>query len=156
MEEYKQLQETEIVSDSLSISDQRSLIFHLLYAVDVSDYQLGLEAIVENFFKGFSIVIPRESYVYSQASNIIDTRSNLDEVMLPLLSNWRIERLGVVTKLIIRLGLYELMNNQAESAVIINECIELAKGFAEKDSYKFVNAVLDEFIKRRQAAALNS
>lgn len=67
---------------------------------------------------------------------------------MPLLANWRIERIGVCTRLILRIAAWELLHTEIEPRVVINEAIELAKCFCERDAYRFVNGVLDEALKR--------
>lgn len=137
-----------IVCNALTPADQRSLIFHLLYASDAFDYQASLESIIDNFSRGYNIEIPKTSDVFLQTEAIIQDREKLDAYITPLISNWRVERLGVCTRLILRLAIWELANAKAEPAIIINEAIELAKCFAEKDAFKFVNGILDEIVKR--------
>lgn len=133
---------------SLSQRDKRALIFHLLYAAESFDYQISLEAVVDNFNRGFNLDIPLDSDVVTTAQSIIDQRDSLDTEYKPLLSNWRFDRLGVCTKLILRFAIWEFLNTQLPSIVIINEAIELAKCFAEKDAYKFINGILDEMLKK--------
>ncbi len=133
---------------SLSQRDKRALIFHLLYAAESFDYQTSLEAIVDNFNRGFNLDIPFNSDVVSTTHAIIDQRDSLDETYKPLLSNWRFDRLGVCTKLILRFATWEFLNTDVPATVIINEAIELAKCFAEKDAYKFINGILDEMLKK--------
>ena len=65
----------------------------------------------------------------------------------PLLKNWKLERLGCCTLLILRMAFWELQQENAVTSIVINEAIELAKTFAEKDSYRFVNGILDEACK---------
>lgn len=137
----------EISYNDLSRRDVRSLIFHLLYAAESFDYQTSLESIVDNFNRGFDLAIPFESEVVTTAAAIINEREVLDEVIKPLLSNWRFERLGVCTILILRFALWELRSGHVEPNIVINEAIELAKCFAEKDAYKFINGILDEALK---------
>ena len=137
----------EISYNDLSRRDVRSLIFHLLYAAESFDYQTSLESIVDNFNRGFDLAIPFESEVVTTATAIINEREVLDEVIKPLLSNWRFERLGVCTILILRFALWELRSGHVEPNIVINEAIELAKCFAEKDAYKFINGILDEALK---------
>ena len=137
-------------SDSLSPRDQRSLIFHLLYAADSFDYDSSLEAIVDNFARGFGITIERNSALYKQVAAVIEDRVRLDEMYRPLLDNWRFERLGTATRLILRNALWEFLHTSADAVLIINEAVELAKCFAEKDAYKFINGILDEFLKQRE------
>ncbi len=136
--------------NDLSRRDVRALIFYLLYAAESFDYQESIEAIVDNFNRGFDLDIPIESEVVSVAQQIIDIRDQLDEQYKPLLSNWRFERIGVSTKLILRFALWELQNSDTDPRIVINEAVELAKGFAEKDAYKFVNGILDKFVKKRE------
>lgn len=141
----------EIISaDSLSFRDQRSLIFHLLYAADSFDYESSIESIADTFGKNYNIHISLSSDVFVEAKSIVEQRNDLDEKIQPLLDNWRFDRLGTATRLILRQSSWELLNTQNNAALIINEAIELAKSFAEKDAYKFINGILDQFVTRYQ------
>jgi len=128
--------------------DMRALAFHFLYAVDRFDYTVTLEEIVENFRQGFNLNIADDSLAIKMARGAIEMRKELDEQIKPLLRNWRLERLGCCTRLIIRLALWELRQPESIPSIVINEAIELAKNFAEKDAYKFVNGILDEASKQ--------
>jgi len=128
----------------------RSLAFHLLYAVDRNDYAISLEEMVQLFREGFDLEIPDTSFAIMLAGGAIEQRVELDEAIKPLLKHWTFERLGCCTRLILRLALWELKQPHAAPVVVINEAIELAKGFAEKDAYKFVNGILDEYCKIHQ------
>lgn len=134
--------------DDLSRREVRSLILHLLYAMDAFDYSVSLEAITDNFNRGFDLSIPFSSEVFNISKTIIDNRNALDDAIKPLLHNWRFDRIGLCTKLILRLALWELNNTQTSANIVMNEAIELAKCFAERDAYKFVNGILDEAVKK--------
>lgn len=68
----------------------------------------------------------------------------VDEVIAASLTNWRFDRVAAVDKGILRLATFELMRElQTPSSVILDEAVELAKRFGEKDSPPFVNGVLD-------------
>ena len=140
----------EVSCSELSQRDIRSLIFHLLYAMDSFDYSVNLKSIVDNFKHGFHIVVDPEGEVFRKTASIIEQRDVLDEELKPLLSNWRLERLGCATRLILRLSLWELKYSGLSPSVVINEAVELAKCFAEIDAYKFINGVLDEWLKRNK------
>jgi transcription antitermination factor NusB len=135
----------------LTQTEQRSLIFHLLYVLYAYDYEIPLESVADSFKTGFGIEIPSTSDVFSATQSIVSQRSELDSAMIPLLENWRFDRLGVATTLILRLALWELQQGNIEPAIIINEAVELAKCFAEKDAYKFINGILDNYLKSTQA-----
>lgn len=140
-------------NSKLSRHDQRSLVFHLLYAMDAFDYSISLESIADNMSRGFGYKIELGDELFKQAQEVIVDRDKLDQEIVPLLDNWRFERLGVCTKLILRLAIWELLHTKTDRVVIINEAIELAKCFAETDAYKFINGILDEWVKRHEVAA---
>ena len=128
----------------LSRRDSRCLAFQLLYAWDRFDYDIPLENIIGNFEKGFGIKIPKDSIAVQMVKGATEKSEELDELIKPLLQNWKIERIGCCTKLILRLALWELMQPDSIPSVVINEAIELAKAFAEQDAHKFVNGILDK------------
>jgi len=121
-----------IAYNDLSRRDVRALIFYLLYAAESFDYQESLDGIVYNFNSGFDLDIPMESEVVSVAQRIIDMKDELDEEYKPLLSNWRFDRVGVATKLILRFATWELQASDTDPRIIINEAVELAKALQRK------------------------
>lgn len=143
-------QDEEISYNDLSRRDVRSLIFHLLYAMEGFEYQITLDALVDNFNRGFNLSIPHDSEVYKTSDLVIEDREQLDNIIIPLLANWRFERVGVCTKLILRFAIWELQNTDTPPTIVINEAIELAKCFAEKDAYKFINGILDKLVKTKE------
>ena len=132
----------------ISRRDERVVAFYLIYAADRADYTIDLDIICDDFCKGFGLQLDDHTYPRQVAQGTIDQRDELDQRIIPFLKNWKLERLGCCTKLILRLALWELLQPKAISSVIINEAVELAKTFAEKDAYKFVNGILDEIYQK--------
>lgn len=135
--------------DDFSRRDIRSLVFHLLYAMEAFEYSVSLESVVANFNSGFNLDIPVDSLVFTISDAVINQKDNLDELYKPLLANWRFDRISVCTKLLLRLATWELMNTATDTRIVINEAVELAKCFAEHDSYRFINGILDKVAKER-------
>lgn len=74
----------------------------------------------------------------------IENITEIDKAIQANLDNWVIERLNSVDKAILRLSVYSLLyQKDTPPPIVIDEAINLAKGFGTDDSYKFVNAVLD-------------
>jgi N utilization substance protein B len=74
----------------------------------------------------------------------------LDEELTRQTAHWRLERLAAVDRNILRLAMYELLyENETPPAVVIDEAIEIAKKYGAEESSRFVNGVLDGFVKRR-------
>lgn len=134
--------------NELSRREMRSLIFHLIYAAEAFDYTVSVESIVDNFNKGMDLDIPLDGEALNIAVSVITEREELDRIIEPLLDNWRLERIGVCTKLVLRLSIWEIKSTEIPSSIVINEAIELAKCFSEKDAYRFVNGILDEACKK--------
>ena len=78
---------------------------------------------------------------------------NLDPVISEAAENWRLERMNVLDRLILRLAVYEFLHETATPAkVIINEALELARTFSNDDAVRFVNGILDAIRKRLERA----
>jgi N utilization substance protein B len=83
----------------------------------------------------------------------LDRLAEIDEELGQQTTHWRLERLAAVDRNILRLAMFELIfEAETPHAVVIDEAIEIAKKFGTKDSGRFVNGVLDGFVKRRAAA----
>ena len=62
--------------------------------------------------------------------------------------HWRIERLAVLDRLILRLAIWELRHEgETPAPVVINEAIELARRFSTDEAPSFINGVLDAVAK---------
>jgi N utilization substance protein B len=68
----------------------------------------------------------------------------IDALLEARLENWRLERLGVVDRLVLRLAAFELLERpDTPPLAVINEAIELARTYSGEAAVKFVNGVLD-------------
>lgn len=76
----------------------------------------------------------------------------LDPVIAEQAANWRLDRMGMVDRNILRLGAYELLREaDTPPAVAIDEAIELAKRFSGDEAGQFINGVLDGIRQRIDA-----
>ena len=67
-----------------------------------------------------------------------------DQLIAAHLKNWRIERVAVIDRLVMRMAIYELLTEQETPAkVIINEALELARTFSGEEPVPLINGVLD-------------
>jgi transcription antitermination protein NusB len=78
------------------------------------------------------------------ATGVTGTVADLDPMIAEAAQNWRIERMNVLDRLILRLAIYEFLHEpETPAKVIINEALELARTFSTDDSVRFINGVLD-------------
>lgn len=76
-----------------------------------------------------------------------------DPLIAEQAEHWRLSRMALLDRLILRLAVYELLHTDTPRAVVINEAIELAKKFSTDDSAKFINGVLDAIRRRLERDA---
>ena len=67
-------------------------------------------------------------------------------------ANWRLDRMAVVDRNILRLAIYELSRSEVPAVVIIDEALELAGQFSNQESIPFINGVLDAVYKQAKSA----
>ena len=73
-------------------------------------------------------------------------REELDQLLGARAANWRLERMAVTDRNILRLGAFEILYTETPGRVIINEAVELAKRYGAKQSSQFVNGILDRLL----------
>ena len=74
----------------------------------------------------------------------MQNREALDERIGDAAKNWRVERMAILDRLVMRLALQELLQHrESPPRVVISEAIELARAYSGEDAAKFVNGVLD-------------
>lgn len=72
----------------------------------------------------------------------------LDREIQECAEHWRLERLGVIERNILRLALYELSTARVPPKVAINEAVQLAHWFAGPKAPAFINGVIDALARR--------
>ena len=90
-----------------------------------------------------------ESRVFAErlVAGVQEHKKDLDVLIGGYATNWKISRMQIVDRNILRLGVYELLwLDDVPARVTINEAIELAKDFGDEEAAKFVNGVLDKIL----------
>ena len=71
----------------------------------------------------------------------------LDALIVQHAQNWRLERMAIIDRAVLRLAIYELRIAETPSKVVLNEAVDLAKKFSSEDAGAFVNGILDAVSK---------
>lgn len=90
------------------------------------------------------------SFMKSLTMSVLAKQIDIDRIIEKAAPEWPIQKIGVVDRNILRIGLYELLfadRGEVPAKVAINEAIELAKTFGGETSGKFVNGVLGAVYK---------
>jgi len=94
---------------------------------------------------------PLDEFATTLADGVASEVAALDPVIADAAEHWRIERMNVMDRLILRLALYEFVHQpETPAKVIINEALELARTFSGDESVRFINGVLDAVRRKLQ------
>ena len=97
---------------------------------------------------------PRRRFATALVKGTTEHLETIDPLLESHADNWRLSRMAVVDRLIMRMAVYELLFTETPQPVVIDEALELAKTFSGDEAVAFVNGVLDGV--RRQFAGDNS
>jgi transcription antitermination protein NusB len=83
------------------------------------------------------------------ADGVAEAIGQTDPLIAEAAQHWRIERMNVMDRLILRLAIYEFLHQpDTPGKVIINEALELARTFSGDEAVRFINGVLDAVRKK--------
>lgn len=83
----------------------------------------------------------------------VDNLTRIDDMIQKQAENWRLSRMAVVDRNIIRMSIYEFLHEaDTPKLVIIDEAIEIAKKYGTQKSSQFINGILDGILKRYNLA----
>ena len=93
----------------------------------------------------------RQAFATRLAEGVAGALAELDPIIVEAAEHWRLERLNVLDRLILRLAIYELLHEpETPAKVVINEALELARTFSGDEAVRFVNGVLDAVRRKLQ------
>ena len=106
--------------------------------------------VLASFLKARKLGVDVEEFARDLFEGTVAEAANLDQLVREHAENWRLERMAAVDRNILRLALFELLHRPGTPpAAVINEALEIARRYSDKDSVNFVNGVLDAIRKAR-------
>lgn len=128
----------------------RQIVVQLLHAEDLNPR--GIDEQTRQFLSRELDFPELEAFALERLEGIARHRSEIDEILRGSAQNWRLERMAVVDRAILRLATYEILYcRDAPPRVAIDEAIELAKLYSTADSPGFVNGILDRVMRLRSS-----
>ncbi len=89
------------------------------------------------------IQLKPDKFMEELARGTVANAADIDKKIEAKSAHWRLERMAVVDRNILRLAIYELGRNELPGPVVIDEALELARQFSGDESLSFINGVLD-------------
>jgi N utilization substance protein B len=119
----------------------QTLYEHDFRGGDTSEQKLA--EILERNLDEFRSSIDDTQFVEDVVDGVTKSQTDIDAIIGPAAPEWPVEQIAKIDKIILRIGVYELMiKREVPPKVAINEAVELAKTFGGENSSKFINGVL--------------
>jgi transcription antitermination protein NusB len=136
----------------------RELAVQILYYMEFTKGSIGdsFDVICDNFNPSKVIRAFSKRLVYGVGGNM----DALDKAIRDASKNWRLERMSIVDRSILRLGAFEILYPEdTPPKVALDEAIELGKKFGTEESGAFINGILDNIflsVQKKEETAQNS
>jgi N utilization substance protein B len=117
----------------------RDKVLQSLYEIEIAGTSLK-DVLKDQFTK--------KNYPHYKAllEGIVESQDTIDELLEKNMDR-ALSDLDPIERNVLRLAIYELLNNNLDKPIVINESIRLTKKYGTAQGYKYVNALLDKIIK---------
>ena len=126
----------------------RSRALQAVYAWDLRGQRRDLDRIASEVWDDLAVAPDERQMAGRLLRTLIAEGRRIDEELAEVTTNWRLERLGVVERSVLRLAAAELTAGTTPPRVVIHEAIHLAERYGTAQSARFVNGVLDALARR--------
>ena len=136
-------------------SKARSWALQILYAWESRGFDTPARNILHDFEQERQISDDSREYMRELVESVAEHRGEIDGQLDQSLTNWRLERLSMIDRNILRLAAAEMLYGKTDDvppAVAIQEAIVLAEKYGTQESPRFVNGVLDALRKSVEKA----
>lgn len=123
------------------------------FRLECADKAFKLDKVLKRNIDRYKETIDDTEFIVQLVHGVDDHTQAIDDIIRPVAPEWPIEQIARIDRVILRIGVYELMfAKDVPPKVAINEAVELAKAFGGDNSSKFVNGVLGTVLRNKEAA----
>lgn len=123
---------------------------------DAGDKDFKIEPVLKRNIARYKDMLDDIEFIEQLVRGVNKHAAELDAKLQPVAPEWPIDQIARMDRLVLRIGLYELENEEdVPQKVVINEAVELAKAFGGDNSSKFVNGVLGTLLRDIEGAVKN-
>jgi len=126
----------------------RMAVVSLLYAFDLGNGNTAEHT--AEILEEKKIRNKQRDFAMDLYDGVMENIEVCDEAIKTHLKDWDFTRLGTIERATLRLAAYEILFGSLDSAVVINEAVEITKAFGTEQSPKFINGVLDAISKDKK------
>jgi len=122
----------------------REAALQMLFAADL--YKVDPPRLTDDYWNEFgdtAIDTKTREFADKLVTGTIRELAAIDDRIKTRAEHWRIERMAIVDRNVLRLAVYEFLYEDTPDTVVINEALEIARRFSTYDATQFINGILD-------------
>ncbi len=132
-------------------------LYELTFRRESGDDSVNAAAIVERNISRYKATLDDRAFIDSLINGVLKNTKQLDDLLQPIAPEWPLKQIARIDHVVLWIGAYELQNHDdVPPKVVINEAVELAKGFGGDSSSKFVNGVLGTLLRQLKPETIDS
>jgi N utilization substance protein B len=122
----------------------REAALQMLFAADL--YKVDSERLTKEYWSELgdtAVDMKTREFADKLVCGTLNELGTLDERIRTRAEHWRIERMAIVDRNVLRLAVYEFLFEDTPDTVVINEALEIARRFSTYEATQFINGILD-------------
>ena len=130
----------------MSYDKTRLNLMNAIYQIDLNKYTSVSD--LDGYFEALEISEENKLKLSNRLEKFIDSVDLIDTEIKKAFKDAKLERLSYIDRALLRLAIFEIyIEEEIAYQIIINDIVEIAKNFSDDNSYKFINAILGDYVR---------
>lgn len=130
----------------MSYDKTRLNLMNAIYQIDLNKYTSVSD--LDGYFEALEISEENKIKLSNRLESFIDNIDAIDRELKKAFKDAKLERLSYIDRALLRLAIFEIyVEKEIAYQIIINDIVEIAKNFSDDNSYKFINAILGDYVR---------
>lgn len=130
----------------MSYDKTRLNLMNAIYQIDLNKYTSASD--LDGYFEALEISEENKLKLSNRLEKFIDSVDLIDTELKKAFKDAKLERLSYIDRALLRLAIFEIyVEEKIAYQIIINDIVEIAKNFSDDNSYKFINAILGDYVR---------
>lgn len=124
-------------------------LYEQIFRIECGDTSVELDEILERNIARYKAASSDKAFILELTLGVAKDTAKLNKLLQPIAPDWPLDQIARIDHIVLMIGAYELVNHSdVPPKVVINEAVELAKGFGGENSSKFINGVLGTLLRQ--------
>lgn len=130
----------------MSYDKTRLNLMNAIYQIDLNKYNSVED--LDGYFEALEISEENKIKLSNRLEKFIENVDLIDTELKKAFKDAKLERLSYIDRALLRLAIFEIyIEEEIAYQIIINDIVEIAKNFSDDNSYKFINAILGDYVR---------